>query len=203
MKENEFENIGEYIRSVRNEKGMSINELVKQSGVSKGYISQIENNKFNPSLDIVRKISNALDADFYELAYLAGHFTEHEKEEARYFHLASPEELQNHREADFLWQIKQGNIMAYQEKRHVRIEDFFQDKRKSIYIADHKLTDEEIRMLITLFDGKEKNYPSDEQLEKEYEEIKRIQEENKMKVEKGEAFIIFNDDYDINTNEGE
>lgn len=67
--------------------------------------------------------------------------------------------------------VKSENLSLYQERFHVRIEDFLKDERKSFYIDDHKLTHEEIRMLITLYGGKEKNYPSDEQMEKEYEEI--------------------------------
>ncbi|QFF98778.1 XRE family transcriptional regulator [Psychrobacillus glaciei] len=80
MKNNVPENIGDYIRRIRNEKGISINELVKQSGVSKGYISQIENGHFKPSADVLGKLSKSLRADFFELMVKAGYMTKESKE---------------------------------------------------------------------------------------------------------------------------
>ena len=196
----ESENFGDYIRRLRNEKGTSINELVIISGISKGYISQIENNKFSPSLDIVRKLSNALEIDFYELAHLAGHFDDNEmisilEQKATYENM-SPEEVKKHEDDILKWNKKNWNIKQYQEKIHVRLEDFLEDNRRNFYIGDHKLTNEDIKMLITLYGGKEKNYPSNEQIEEEYEAIKRNHENNNSK-----EFFIIDDNYDIDTNE--
>lgn len=193
--------LGEVIQKVRKEKKLTTTELANMIDLTQGYISHIENNRKNPSLDILRKLAGTLNIDFYELAYLAGYFTEHEKEKAKHFHLTTPEELQKFEEDDFLWQMKQVNIMEYQEKKYVRIEDFLGDTKRSFYIDDHKLSEDDIKMLIALYGGKEKDYPSDEQIEKEYEEIKRKKEEYKKRIASGEAFFIVDGDYDINTNE--
>ena len=83
------------------------------------------------------------------------------------------EEVAAYEVAETKWQKKHWNIKQYQEKTHVRLEDFLTDSRRNFYISDHKLTNEDIKMLIALYGGKEKNYPSDEEIEKEYEEIKK------------------------------
>lgn len=54
--------LGRYLRQLRNELGVSINELVKRSNVSKGYISQIENG-FIPTRKILSKIASGLTLD--------------------------------------------------------------------------------------------------------------------------------------------
>lgn len=197
--------LGEVIRKARNERKLTTTELAKMVGLTQGYISHIENNRKNPSLDIIRKLANTLNIDFYELAYFAGHITDAEIEDARYqrsfFDSMSLEEIKEYEEESLKAYVKHENIKQYQEKMHTRIEDFLKDKRRSFYIDDHKLTHEEIRMLITLYGGKEKNYPSNEQIEKEYEEIKKTKEENELKVKKGEAFFIMDPYDDIDTNE--
>lgn len=65
--------IGTYIRELRKSKNISINNLVSLSGISKGYISQIENNKFNPSPEILKKIAAALETDYFVLMNRAGY----------------------------------------------------------------------------------------------------------------------------------
>lgn len=197
--------LGEVIQKSRKEKRLTTTELANKIDLTQGYISHIENNRKNPSLDIIRKLSNALDIDFYELAYLAGHITDAEIEDARYqrsfFDSMTPEEEREYEENQLKWQIKYSNITQYQEKIHVRLEDFLNNNRRSFYIDDHKLSNEDIKMLITLYGGKEKDYPSDEQIEEEYEEVKRTKEENEKQIASGEAFFIMNYDDDINTDE--
>ena len=52
------------IKYCREQKGMSLNELSLKSDVSYSYLLQLEKGlKTNPSLDILEKISNALDID--------------------------------------------------------------------------------------------------------------------------------------------
>lgn len=54
--------IGNRIREVRKNKGISLSKLAQISGISKSYLSYVERNlKKNPSVDIVKKISIALD----------------------------------------------------------------------------------------------------------------------------------------------
>ncbi|GAE34508.1 helix-turn-helix domain-containing protein [Halalkalibacter akibai] len=59
---------GGNIRLLREEKGMTLNELAAQSGVSKSYISYIERGmQKNPSIAVLEKISTALGIDFIQL----------------------------------------------------------------------------------------------------------------------------------------
>lgn len=58
------------IRSLRIEKKMSLNKLSKLTGLSRGYLFDLENNrKFNPTLDTLYKISSVLDVNIKKLFY--------------------------------------------------------------------------------------------------------------------------------------
>ncbi len=54
-------NIGDRLREVRRLRGISLRNLAKEVGVSASFISQVEQNKCQPSLDTLRKISRTLD----------------------------------------------------------------------------------------------------------------------------------------------
>jgi transcriptional regulator with XRE-family HTH domain len=55
-------NIGERIRALRTEKGITLPRLADDSGLSKGLLSKLENSETtNPSLDTLYKIVEALD----------------------------------------------------------------------------------------------------------------------------------------------
>lgn len=61
--------LGEKIRSARKQKGITLSQLAIQVGVTSGYLSQMENNKIDPSLNVLRKLSICLKtpiADFLE-----------------------------------------------------------------------------------------------------------------------------------------
>lgn len=54
--------IGPQLRALRQSRGMSLSELARRSGVSKGYLSQIENETSrSPSLKIMQRLSRALE----------------------------------------------------------------------------------------------------------------------------------------------
>ncbi|SET46519.1 Helix-turn-helix domain-containing protein [Natronincola peptidivorans] len=53
--------IGERIRKMRKEKGYSIMDIKEQTGLSKSTISEVENDKSNPTADTLQKIAKALD----------------------------------------------------------------------------------------------------------------------------------------------
>lgn len=53
--------VGKNIRALRKGKKMSINKLSNVSGVSLGFISDIENSKTNPSIPTLIKIAKALN----------------------------------------------------------------------------------------------------------------------------------------------
>lgn len=54
-------NIGVRLKGVRRLRGMSLRNLAKKVGVSASFISQVEQNKCQPSLDTLQRISEALD----------------------------------------------------------------------------------------------------------------------------------------------
>lgn len=59
--------VGKNILNRRKQKGMSLDELAKRSGVSKSMLSQIEQAKANPTVITVWKIARALDLGVQEL----------------------------------------------------------------------------------------------------------------------------------------
>src|SRR5213080_4042286 len=54
--------VGDRVREIRETKKWTQDQLATKSGVSKGFLSDIENNKRNPSAEYVLKIANALGA---------------------------------------------------------------------------------------------------------------------------------------------
>ncbi|WP_238948817.1 XRE family transcriptional regulator [Clostridium sp. YIM B02569] len=62
--------LGDNIRKIRKDKKMSLNNLARVSGISAGYISDLENNKFtNPTVDKLNKIADILGvetSDFFK-----------------------------------------------------------------------------------------------------------------------------------------
>jgi len=54
--------LGELIRALREERGMSLGDLERASGVGKGYLWELETEtKANPSVDILQKIARAFE----------------------------------------------------------------------------------------------------------------------------------------------
>lgn len=58
--------IGEKVRKIRKEKGLSIMDLKEKTGLSKSTISDLENDKSSPTIDTLQKIANALGVDIKE-----------------------------------------------------------------------------------------------------------------------------------------
>ena len=58
------------IRNVRKKKNLSLYRLMKITGLSYSYLSELENNKvFNPTLSTMYKIANALEVKVDDLFY--------------------------------------------------------------------------------------------------------------------------------------
>ena len=58
------------IRNVRKKKNLSLYRLMKITGLSYSYLSELENNKvFNPTLATMYKIANALEVKIDDLFY--------------------------------------------------------------------------------------------------------------------------------------
>ncbi|EHG8750174.1 helix-turn-helix transcriptional regulator [Streptococcus pluranimalium] len=55
------------VRSFRERKGLSQFALAKEIGVARQTINLIENNKYNPSLDLCIKLAKRLNTDLNEL----------------------------------------------------------------------------------------------------------------------------------------
>lgn len=59
--------LGERIRTLRKEKGMSLQDLAYQIGMEKSNLSVIENGKSNPQLLTYARIASALDTSLSHL----------------------------------------------------------------------------------------------------------------------------------------
>lgn len=59
--------LGARIRQTRTQKGITLQELSDRSGLSKGFICQLENDKASPSLQALEKLSSGLNVS---IAYL-------------------------------------------------------------------------------------------------------------------------------------
>ncbi|MBR4014810.1 MAG: helix-turn-helix transcriptional regulator [Anaerotignum sp.] len=59
--------IGEKIKAIRMEKGMTAKELAEKSEVTPGYISQIERNLISPSLSVLMRIAEGLEIPLVSL----------------------------------------------------------------------------------------------------------------------------------------
>jgi len=68
--------IGEYIKKIREEKNLSLNQLALYSGVSAAHLSRIERGLREPSPEILRKIAAALKVSYEELMKVAGYLDE-------------------------------------------------------------------------------------------------------------------------------
>jgi len=175
MNENNI-NIGAYIKGLREQKSMTISKLANDSTVSQPYLSQIEKGQRNPSFDIIKKLSKALEVDFYDLAWRAGLYTDEEilqrRQQENYFESMTPEE----EEAYFEGQNKSYLVEDYRRREYPDIKDFLE--QSNVYFKGKSLNKEQrelaIKMLDVLFEKLEVNYPSDEKIEKEYDSFENM-----------------------------
>ena len=59
--------LGAKLKAARQARGLSLAELADSSGLTKGFISQVENGRSNPSLDSLRRIAVALEVSVQSL----------------------------------------------------------------------------------------------------------------------------------------
>lgn len=62
--------IGERIKTLREQKGLSQGDIEKSSGLLRCYISRVEHGHTVPSLDTLERFAAALDVPLYRLFYL-------------------------------------------------------------------------------------------------------------------------------------
>ncbi len=182
--------IGENLQRIRTERKLTQKELSEKMNISRSYLSDIENNRKNPSSKTLQLFAHKLGVSMLYITTGEKHISDMAAEE-------QDEYLKN----DLKLQIKYVNVKEYEKKTHVQIEDFLDNEERNFYINNHKLSNEDMKALIALYKGKENNYPSNEQIEKEYEEIKKNNEEYQKQIDSGESFFPMSYRYDINTNE--
>ena len=61
------EQLGKNMKRIRTKKNMSQGDIARALEVDRGYISNIENGKKNPTLATIQKLANALDVSADEL----------------------------------------------------------------------------------------------------------------------------------------
>lgn len=61
------EKLGRNLKRIRTEKNMSQGDVARALGVDRGYISNIENGKRNPTLATITKLAEALKVSVDEL----------------------------------------------------------------------------------------------------------------------------------------
>ena len=64
---NEAEKLGKNLKSIRTAKGISQGEIGRILEVDKGFVSNIENGKTNPTLATIAKIAKAVGVSVVEL----------------------------------------------------------------------------------------------------------------------------------------
>jgi transcriptional regulator with XRE-family HTH domain len=64
---NESEKLGKNMKRIRTKKGITQGDIVRSLGVSRGFISNIESGKTNPTLSTIAKIAKALNVSTNEL----------------------------------------------------------------------------------------------------------------------------------------
>jgi len=112
--------LGDSIRQIRKKRKISINTLSKTSGVSLGYLSDLENSKVNnPTTETLQKIACALDvyiSDFFIDTNEPSHekMTEEDNKQERKKQLSSADEIEfNTPEAAMQFILKQPAIMGF------------------------------------------------------------------------------------------
>lgn len=64
---NEAKKLGDNLKRIRTEKGFSQTDIAKSLGVSRGFVSNIENGKRNPTLSTITRLASAVGVTTDEL----------------------------------------------------------------------------------------------------------------------------------------
>jgi transcriptional regulator with XRE-family HTH domain len=67
MSEKESKKLGENMRRIRIEKGMSQGDICRALNLDRAHVCNIENGRQNPTLDTIAKIAKALGVEVSEL----------------------------------------------------------------------------------------------------------------------------------------
>lgn len=64
---NESSKLGKNLKRIRSAKGITQGDIVRKLGLGRGFISNIENGKANPTLSTITKIAKAIGVSVGEL----------------------------------------------------------------------------------------------------------------------------------------
>ena len=64
---NESSKLGKNLKRIRTAKGITQGDIVRKLGLGRGFISNIENGKANPTLSTITKIAKAIGVSVGEL----------------------------------------------------------------------------------------------------------------------------------------
>ena len=64
---NESEKLGKNLKRIRTSKGISQGDIARSLEVSRGFVSNIENGKTNPTLTTIAKLAKAVNVSANEL----------------------------------------------------------------------------------------------------------------------------------------
>ncbi|PZD97118.1 XRE family transcriptional regulator [Paenibacillus sambharensis] len=62
-----MKSIGEVIRSTRKKQNLTLKEVTQAASISLSFLSEIERDKANPSISVLKRIANALNVNFTDL----------------------------------------------------------------------------------------------------------------------------------------
>lgn len=169
--------LGSLVRKARKERKLTTTELAKSINLTQGYISHIENNRKVPSHDILNRLAQALNVPYLDLMLAAGYYSEEDlrqrKAQEDYLNSMTPLEYNEYVNL----QLQSYEIEEFRRKEFTDIEELL---KKNIYFNKYKLTKHDrkvvYKILTALFEDKEKNYPSDEEIEEAFHEEKRALE---------------------------
>ena len=65
--ESESARLGKNLKQIRTQKGMTQGDIVRALGVSRSFVSNIENGKTNPTLSTIKRIADALGVSVDQL----------------------------------------------------------------------------------------------------------------------------------------
>lgn len=172
--------LGSFIKKLRTDNNLSIREVSRLSGVSHPYISQIETGKNdNPSPEILNKLAGPLGVTQFDLMSAAGYFSltesdlQRKKEMEDFYDNLTPEQLGEYVES----QAYAHRLENFRRENYPDIEEILKDgvrlffDKKELKGKDRSLV---YRVLKAIFEDKEKNYPTDDEIEEEFAKIERM-----------------------------
>lgn len=166
--------IGKHINHLRNLKGYTLVQLAELSGVSNPYISQIENDKFTPSPEILKKLADPLGVSYIDLMEKAGYWDEKEATYRKKVYEESKENLEVLNAFQKEWNFENFKMLHY-----MKLEEVLAPNNTNVYLDGALLNEEDKTLLINvarvIFGNKPKNYPTEKELKERYQQIKKLE----------------------------